>query len=80
MQHTTVFTMFCIISLIENVMYWQFHLIQTVSASIVVGSQVWVEDSEVAWIDGEAVEVNDEEVKVICSSGKTVSISYLGFY
>ncbi|KAL2469602.1 Myosin-10 [Abeliophyllum distichum] len=42
-----------------------------VPASIAVGSHVWVEDSEVAWIDGEVVEVNDEEVKVICTSGKT---------
>ncbi|CAA3019655.1 myosin-6 isoform X1 [Olea europaea subsp. europaea] len=52
----------------------------TVSASIVVGSQVWVEDSEVAWIDGEAVEVNDEEVKVICSSGKTAVANIANVY
>ncbi|KAK6145891.1 hypothetical protein DH2020_019760 [Rehmannia glutinosa] len=43
----------------------------TVSASIAVGSLVWVEDPEVAWIDGEVVEVNGEEIKVVCTSGKT---------
>ncbi|XP_024031293.1 myosin-6 isoform X1 [Morus notabilis] len=37
-----------------------------------VGSHVWVEDPEVAWIDGEVLEANDEEIKVDCTSGKTV--------
>ncbi|KAK6122938.1 hypothetical protein DH2020_043315 [Rehmannia glutinosa] len=46
-------------------------IFDTVSASIAVGSLVWVEDPEVAWIDGEVVEVNGEEIKVICTSGKT---------
>jgi len=38
----------------------------------VVGSHVWVEDSEVAWIDGEVLEVKGGEIKVLCTSGKTV--------
>ena len=38
-----------------------------------VGSHVWVEDPDEAWIDGEVVEVNDEEIKISCTSGKTVS-------
>lgn len=38
-----------------------------------VGSLVWVEDSEEAWLDGEIVEVKGEEIKVLCTSGKTVS-------
>ncbi|KAL1332884.1 hypothetical protein AAHE18_11G060800 [Arachis hypogaea] len=37
----------------------------------IVGSHAWVEDSEVAWIDSEVLEVNGEEVKVSCTSGKT---------
>ncbi|XP_051129852.1 myosin-6-like isoform X2 [Andrographis paniculata] len=40
------------------------------SASISVGSHVWVEDPEVAWIDGEVVELNGKEIKVSCTSGK----------
>ncbi|MFS7988914.1 putative myosin ATPase [Helianthus anomalus] len=45
---------------------------QSTSANIIVGSQVWVEDNEVSWIDGEVLEINDKEIKVQCSSGKEV--------
>lgn len=41
--------------------------------SLVVGSLVWLEDPEEAWIDGEVVEVKGEQIKVLCTSGKTVS-------
>ncbi|KAG5383360.1 hypothetical protein IGI04_034830 [Brassica rapa subsp. trilocularis] len=37
-----------------------------------VGSCVWVEDRDEAWIDGEVVEVNGEDIKVLCTSGKHV--------
>ncbi|XP_048626595.1 myosin-6-like [Brassica napus] len=37
-----------------------------------VGSCVWVEDPDEAWIDGEVVEVNGQEIKVLCTSGKHV--------
>ncbi|KAI9078793.1 hypothetical protein K1719_039251 [Acacia pycnantha] len=39
-----------------------------------VGTQVFVEDPEVAWIDGEIVETNGEEIKVECASDKTVVV------
>ncbi|XP_057964092.1 myosin-6-like [Malania oleifera] len=39
-----------------------------------VGSLVWVEDPAEAWIDGEVVEVNGQEIKVLCTSGKTVVV------
>ncbi|AQK76181.1 myosin2 [Zea mays] len=41
-------------------------------ASIAAGSQVWVEDPGVAWIDGEVVKVNGDTVTVRCSNDKTV--------
>lgn len=44
----------------------------TALTTITVGSLVWLEDPEVAWIDGEVLEVNGEEIKVLCTSGKTV--------
>ncbi|PKA52778.1 hypothetical protein AXF42_Ash001759 [Apostasia shenzhenica] len=44
---------------------------QATLANIVVGSQVWVQDAEVAWIDGQILEINHDEVKVSCTSGKT---------
>ncbi|AAB80627.1 Strong similarity to Arabidopsis myosin MYA1 (gb/Z28389) [Arabidopsis thaliana] len=41
------------------------------SSKVTVGSHVWVEDPDDAWIDGEVEEVNSEEITVNCS-GKTV--------
>ncbi|KAL9401289.1 hypothetical protein Peur_005138 [Populus x canadensis] len=37
-----------------------------------VGSFVWVEDPEEAWMDGEVVEVNGEEITINCASRKAV--------
>jgi len=45
--------------------------VQAASAKVTVGSHVWVEDPDDAWIDGEVEEVNSEEITVNCS-GKTV--------
>lgn len=47
--------------------------IQAASVSITMGTQVWVEDPDDAWIDGEVVEVNGDTIKVQCTSGKMVS-------
>ncbi|XP_074590119.1 myosin-6-like isoform X1 [Curcuma longa] len=41
--------------------------------SVAVGSQVWVEDPDVAWIDGEVLEVKGSEIKISCSTGRTVT-------
>lgn len=41
--------------------------------SIVVGSEVWVEDPDVAWIDGNVLDVKGDEVTIKCTSGATVS-------
>ncbi|MQL71295.1 hypothetical protein Taro_003629 [Colocasia esculenta] len=43
------------------------------SVNIAAGSLVWVEDPEEAWIDGEVLEVIGEEIKISCTSGKTVT-------
>lgn len=47
--------------------------LQAASVSLPVGSLVWVEDPDVAWIDGEVLELNGSDIKVLCTSGKTVS-------
>lgn len=47
--------------------------LQASAASMVVGSLVWLEDPDEAWIDGEVVEINKEDIKVLCTSGQTVS-------
>ncbi|KAI4349312.1 hypothetical protein L6164_009917 [Bauhinia variegata] len=49
-------------------------------ANPVVGSHVWVEDPDVTWIDGEVVAVNGQEIKVLCTSGKTVVVKASGIY
>ncbi|WOL18254.1 myosin-8-like isoform X1 [Canna indica] len=41
--------------------------------NIFVGSEVWVEDPDVAWIDGEVLEAKGDEVIISCSSGKKVT-------
>ena len=33
-----------------------------------------MEDPDVAWIDGEVLDVNGEEIKVLLTSGKSVSM------
>lgn len=48
---------------------------QAASVKVALGSQVWVEDPDEAWLDGEVVEANGEEIKVNCQT-KTVSPFY----
>lgn len=53
---------------------------QAAQVNLVVGTFVWVEDPEESWIDGEVVEVNDEDIKISCTSGKTVSFCFPAFH
>ncbi|KAG8370850.1 hypothetical protein BUALT_Bualt13G0026200 [Buddleja alternifolia] len=50
------------------------------SVTLGVGSLVWVEDPDAAWIDGEVVSVNGEDIKVLCTSGKTVIVKSSNVY
>ncbi|KAL8122002.1 hypothetical protein AgCh_018654 [Apium graveolens] len=43
----------------------------TTSKTVVVGSHVWVADPEVAWKDGDVVEVKKDVITVKCSTGET---------
>lgn len=45
-----------------------------------VGSLVWLEDPDAAWIDGEVLEVKGDDLKVLCTSGKTVSVTKQTFF
>ncbi|CAI0560604.1 unnamed protein product, partial [Linum tenue] len=53
---------------------------QAASVSLAVGSLVWVEDPDTAWIDGEVVEIKGEDIKVLCTSGKTVAVKASNVY
>lgn len=55
--------------LMKNIIFLD---LQAVSVSLGVGSLVWVQDPDVAWIDGEVLEVNGADIKISCTSGKTV--------
>ena len=50
------------------------------ASNIIVGSQVWVEDPDVAWIDGDVLEIKGANIKIKCSSGREVSINFAKFY
>ncbi|PKI61289.1 hypothetical protein CRG98_018315, partial [Punica granatum] len=45
---------------------------QGLPTNIAIGSRVWVEDSTVAWIDGEVLNIKNEEAEIETSNGKTV--------
>lgn len=48
-------------------------MVQAAPSKVVVGSQVWLEDPEVVWIDGDVLEIDGDNIKVKCSTGKEVS-------
>lgn len=48
--------------------------LQGTPVNIIVGSHVWVEDSDVAWIDGEVEKINGEEVVIQARIGKKASL------
>ncbi|CAA0163333.1 unnamed protein product [Arabidopsis thaliana] len=45
-----------------------------------VGSHVWVEDPDEAWLDGEVLEINGDQIKVLCASGKQVVVKDSNIY
>ncbi|KAI4304547.1 hypothetical protein MLD38_040041 [Melastoma candidum] len=45
-----------------------------------VGSFVWLEDPDAAWIDGEVLEVKGDDLKVLCTSGKMVVVKASDVY
>ncbi|KAL9242136.1 hypothetical protein vseg_016167 [Gypsophila vaccaria] len=40
--------------------------------NVIVGSKVWVEDPEIAWVDGEVTRVNGTELHVRTTTGKSI--------
>uniref|UniRef100_A0A7N2LY20 Uncharacterized protein n=1 Tax=Quercus lobata TaxID=97700 RepID=A0A7N2LY20_QUELO len=49
-------------------------------SNLAIGSHVWVEDPEATWIDGEVEEVNNEDIKINCTSGRTVVVKASNVY
>ncbi|XP_072989878.1 myosin-12-like isoform X2 [Typha latifolia] len=48
--------------------------------NIIVGSHVWVEDPEIAWIDGEVTEIKGGKATIITTNGKTIVASLASIY
>lgn len=46
---------------------------QGTPVNIIVGSHVWVEDPEEAWIDGQVLKITGKDVEVQTTKGKKVS-------
>ncbi|CAM8930378.1 unnamed protein product [Rhodiola kirilowii] len=46
----------------------------------VIGSPVWLEDPDDAWIDGKVLEVNGADIEVLCASGKKVVVKTSSVY
>ncbi|OEL18826.1 Myosin-6 [Dichanthelium oligosanthes] len=55
-------------------------LLQASKVRFTVGSQVWVEDADVAWIDGLVEQVQGDELIINCSSGKKVTANVSSVY
>jgi len=47
--------------------------LQGTPVNIIVGSHVWIEDSDVAWIDGLVEKINGQDVEVQATNGKKAS-------
>ncbi|TQD92925.1 hypothetical protein C1H46_021405 [Malus baccata] len=48
--------------------------------NIIVGSHVWVEDSELAWIDGQVSKITGQEAEIESSNGKKMVVKLVKIY
>ena len=48
---------------------------QGTPVNIIVGSQVWLEDPDEAWVDGEVTGIKGADATIATTNGKTVSQS-----
>lgn len=48
--------------------------------NIIVGSHVWVEDPEVAWIDGEVIAIKGKDATIITTNGNTITADISKIY
>ncbi|RWW70402.1 hypothetical protein BHE74_00021926, partial [Ensete ventricosum] len=55
--------------------FWRFGT----PVNIIVGSQVWVEDTEAAWIDGEVTAIKGGNATIVTTDGKTPEVSQYFF-
>ncbi|KAI9185720.1 hypothetical protein LWI28_010086 [Acer negundo] len=54
--------------------------LQETPVNIIVGSHVWVEDPELAWIDGQVLKITGQNVEVETSDGKKITANLSKLY
>ncbi|KAK0599291.1 hypothetical protein LWI29_004008 [Acer saccharum] len=54
--------------------------LQGTPVNIIVGSHVWVEDPELAWIDGQVLKITGQNVEVETSDGKKITANLSKLY
>jgi len=55
-------------------------MIQGTPVNIIVGSHVWIEDPEEAWMDGEVTGIKGRDATIIITNGKTVRLLSVNLY
>ncbi|KAL0425524.1 UNVERIFIED_CONTAM: Myosin-12 [Sesamum radiatum] len=55
-------------------------MIQGTPVNIIVGSHVWAEDPEVAWIDGEVTEIKGTDATIATTNGKSIVATISSIY
>lgn len=51
--------------------------VQASMSNIVIGSHVWVEDKDLAWVDGEVFKIDGQNAHIRTNKGKTVCVTML---
>ncbi|XP_073274635.1 myosin-12 isoform X2 [Primulina huaijiensis] len=54
--------------------------IQGTPVNIIIGTHVWTEDNEAAWIDGEVLEIEGTDVVIVTTNGKTIVAAISSIY
>ncbi|GER57807.1 myosin family protein [Striga asiatica] len=55
-------------------------MIQGTPVNIIVGSHVWAEDPELAWIEGEVAEIKGSDAVILTTTGKTIVAAISSIY
>ncbi|KAL8192670.1 hypothetical protein R6Q57_027855 [Mikania cordata] len=55
-------------------------MISGTPVNIIVGSHVWAEDPEFAWIDGEVIDIKGKDVTIVTTNGKTIKADISNIY
>ncbi|GAB4841689.1 hypothetical protein Ancab_022411 [Ancistrocladus abbreviatus] len=78
--HVGVFDTWQVVNIFTSSVHVEGISLPATQVNILVGSHVWIEDQEVAWIDGEVVKINGNEAEIQSTNGKKVSTNISKIY